>query len=288
MGDNGRLYIPEAEVPAYKSLLREADLILPNQTEAELLSDVKITSLSTLATAMQVLHSSYQVPHIIITSLRISKVSDKTLPSTTSLDPDEESVMSVIGSSATSTWEPRLWRIDIPAYPTFFSGTGDMFAALTVVRLREAAGEAGVADKASWRSSDDVPAEETPLAKSTQKVLASMQAVLGKTYEVYKEALPKIEAEAERAGRGESEEAVKQEEMKMHLKKTKAAEVNVVRNVEFLKNPPEMEKYKARALTVDFIKEDSRQLNELGLINLGGKSGAGATQTLPTSVDAPE
>jgi pyridoxine kinase len=35
MGDNGRLYIPEDEVPEYKALLREADLILPNQFEAE-------------------------------------------------------------------------------------------------------------------------------------------------------------------------------------------------------------------------------------------------------------
>lgn len=35
MGDDGRLYIPEEEVPAYKELLHEADLILPNQFEAE-------------------------------------------------------------------------------------------------------------------------------------------------------------------------------------------------------------------------------------------------------------
>jgi pyridoxine kinase len=35
MGDNGKLYIPEDEVPEYKTLLREADLILPNQFEAE-------------------------------------------------------------------------------------------------------------------------------------------------------------------------------------------------------------------------------------------------------------
>jgi pyridoxal/pyridoxine/pyridoxamine kinase len=35
MGDNGKLYIPEDEVPEYKALLRDADLILPNQFEAE-------------------------------------------------------------------------------------------------------------------------------------------------------------------------------------------------------------------------------------------------------------
>lgn len=35
MGDNGHLYVAEDVVPAYKSLLSYADLIIPNQFEAE-------------------------------------------------------------------------------------------------------------------------------------------------------------------------------------------------------------------------------------------------------------
>lgn len=35
MGDNGKLYVAEDVVPAYKSLVPYADLILPNQFEAE-------------------------------------------------------------------------------------------------------------------------------------------------------------------------------------------------------------------------------------------------------------
>lgn len=35
MGDEGKIYVSEEVVPAYKSLLRDADLILPNQFEAE-------------------------------------------------------------------------------------------------------------------------------------------------------------------------------------------------------------------------------------------------------------
>lgn len=35
MGDNGRIYVAEDVVPAYRSLLHHADLILPNQFEAE-------------------------------------------------------------------------------------------------------------------------------------------------------------------------------------------------------------------------------------------------------------
>ncbi|KAM3086589.1 putative pyridoxal kinase [Clarireedia jacksonii] len=35
MGDNGRLYVAEDVVPAYKALIKDADLILPNQFEVE-------------------------------------------------------------------------------------------------------------------------------------------------------------------------------------------------------------------------------------------------------------
>ena len=33
MGDQGKLYVDPDVVPAYKSLLRDADLIVPNQFE---------------------------------------------------------------------------------------------------------------------------------------------------------------------------------------------------------------------------------------------------------------
>lgn len=35
MGDNDKLYVAEDVVPAYKTLVQHADLILPNQFEAE-------------------------------------------------------------------------------------------------------------------------------------------------------------------------------------------------------------------------------------------------------------
>lgn len=35
MGDQGRLYVNENVLPAYKNILRDSDLILPNQFEAE-------------------------------------------------------------------------------------------------------------------------------------------------------------------------------------------------------------------------------------------------------------
>lgn len=35
MGDDGQIYVDKDVVPVYKNLLRDADLIVPNQFEAE-------------------------------------------------------------------------------------------------------------------------------------------------------------------------------------------------------------------------------------------------------------
>lgn len=71
MGDEGRLYVNEDIVPAYRTLLNDADLILPNAFEAELLSEIKITDMASLTAAITKLHKTYQIPHILVTSLRL-------------------------------------------------------------------------------------------------------------------------------------------------------------------------------------------------------------------------
>ncbi|KAF1814024.1 putative pyridoxal kinase [Eremomyces bilateralis CBS 781.70] len=259
MGDEGRLYIPEDEVPVYRSLLREADLILPNQFEVELLSESTINSISDLTQAVEKLHREYQIPHIIITSLRLKDgdlstlTSARTTPSHTPPPSTVSSTMTIVGSTAKSDHTPRLFRIDIPAIPCFFSGTGDMFAALTVARLREAVAHAepAITNTARWQSPDEVPATELPLAKSTEKVLASMQAVLAKTYET-------MEVEMAAWDQGINREQGIREEGKAdkerHLAKMKASEVRLIRNQEDLRNPPHLEKFKARAVEMEEIE----------------------------------
>ncbi|KAF7502653.1 hypothetical protein GJ744_005407 [Endocarpon pusillum] len=236
MGDQGRLYVNEDVVPAYKSILRDADLILPNQFEAETLSGIPIHSLPSLATAISMLHTTYLIPHIIVTSIRLT-------PSNPTL--------SIIGSTfRPSNHTPRLFKIEVPALPCFFSGTGDMFAALMVVRLREACLEAGVTDRKSWVSGDDVSATELPLAKATEKVLASMQMVLEKTMQARDRKL----AGLTEGGKGMSSSSGVEvggddgEGKRRYLAETKAAEVRVVRNVRDLWCPEE--RYEACELQV--------------------------------------
>ncbi|KAI9770271.1 MAG: putative pyridoxal kinase [Geoglossum simile] len=241
MGDEGKLYVSEDVVPAYKGLLHMADMILPNQFEAEygiphlkalpsytlapsnipfthphahrLLSGIKIDSLSALKAAITTLHAEYRVPHVVITSLRF---------------PGTPQTLTVVGSTARSNATPRLFRIDIPAIDCYFSGTGDMFAALTVVRFREAAVAEGLCGRRAWVSGDEVEALKLPLAKAVEKVLASMCAVLVKTKERRDRELTRIEETVGKDG----------EDGKMlHLRKTKAAEIQLVRNLQVLREP---------------------------------------------------
>jgi pyridoxine kinase len=173
--------------------------------------------MDTLKEAITKLHEQYRVPHIMITSI--------SLPT-----PGAEPSLSVVGSTMTSTNTPRMFRVQIPNIDCFFSGTGDMFAALILVRLREAVfATEGLADKDAWVSEDDVDATDLPLAKATEKVLATMHAVLTNTKEKRDEEIAKYNARVQ--GRGE------EDQKRTRLVESKAAEVRLVRNLKSLKNP---------------------------------------------------
>ncbi|KAF5019578.1 hypothetical protein F66182_8409 [Fusarium sp. NRRL 66182] len=219
MGDNGKIYVSEEVVPAYKRLLHDADLILPNQFEAELLSEVKIIDMDSLRKAIQVLHDKYKVPHVVITSVNLEA-------------PDHPPLhLSVVGSTMTSLGKARFFKIVFPSIDCYFSGTGDMFGALMVIRMREAVFHAddGVRNTASWVSDDSVSATELPLARAAEKVLGSMHEVLSKTCEGMKRVVERT------TGEMKSEDRV--DETKVHLVKSKAAELQLVRNLDCLRSP---------------------------------------------------
>ncbi|KAK4681827.1 putative pyridoxal kinase [Podospora pseudoanserina] len=241
MGDNGNLYVGGDVVPVYRGLAGKADLCLPNQFEAELLSEVKITDMLSLGKAIEVLHSRYGVPHIVITSLSLP---DDTDPDT----PGNKKTLSVVGSSMTSTKQPRAFKISFPAIDCYFSGTGDMFAALMVVRMREAVCDAststepGLDTRRSWLSEDGVGALELPLARAAERVLGSMHEVLAKTAEGLEGRLEEmvrgvktggVNGNGNGNGNGEGGIGKKQ----MQVLKSKAAELKLVRHLDSLRGP---------------------------------------------------
>ncbi|KAK6407958.1 putative pyridoxal kinase, partial [Oleoguttula sp. CCFEE 5521] len=243
MGDNGRIYVAEECVPVYRSLLKDADLILPNQFEAELLSGVKINDLATMRQAIATLHQVHRTPHVLITSIRLPATTSNT-PSAAEEDLATSAKLSVVGSTATSDMKPRLFRITVTALPIFFSGTGDMFASLMSGRLRQAAASAGLLTTKSWQSPDDVLPQDLPLAKAAEKVLASMHAVLKDTAKHYN-AVVEEWTEAHSNGKAGDDEADER-----HLQYTRAAEVRVVRNAGALREPPDVKNFKAVSLDV--------------------------------------
>lgn len=222
MGDNGRLYVAEDVVPAYRALIHHADLILPNQFEAELLSESKIVDMDSLTKAIQLMHDKFKVPHIVITSVNLAS-------------PDHpDSHLAVVGSSMTSAGKARLFKIAFPSIDCYFSGTGDMFAALMVIRMREAVHHANeeLSFTPSWLSEDNVPAVELPLAQAAEKVIASMHEVLYKTAEGMRKVVDRTTDDMAPEERSDDK--------KVHLVRSKAAELQLVRNLDCLRSPSKL------------------------------------------------
>lgn len=187
-------------------------------TSVRTLSGVNIVDMETLKQAITTLHQQYKIPHILITSIAFPT-------------PGATPSLQVVGSTITSYSSPRIFGVKIPAIDCFFSGTGDLFAALMLVRLREAVTNTpGLLDTVSWVSGDEVEATELPLAKATEKVLASMHEVLTRT-KVSRD--QELERYNNQVGARESENDAK----KLKLITSKAAEVRLVRNVDCVRFP---------------------------------------------------
>lgn len=168
--------------------------------------------METLKQAIQTIHERFSVPHVIITSVNLEPPSS-----------GFPTHLSVVGSTMTSSRKARLFKITFPAIDCYFSGTGDMFGALTLVRMREAVhATPGLDAVSSWVSDDSVDALDLPLARAAEKVLGSMHEVLSKTAGEMQNALGS---------------AVPDEAKEAKLAKSKAAELRLVRNLSCLRSP---------------------------------------------------
>lgn len=139
-----------------------------------------------------------------------------------------------MGSSRRSDLSSRLFSISVPAIECFFSGTGDMFAALTVVRFREEVVARGLEKTAGWLSEDRIEAMDLPLARAAERVLASMHGVLELTKQRVDEVV--------------SEDPSDESDDRVRLKRVKAAEVRIVKGAPLLRNP--IVSYKAEAMVI--------------------------------------
>lgn len=184
--------------------------------------------MTSLTRAIEVIHTKYGVPHIVLTSVSLDNDDNGNGNGHDGASSHNRKTLSVVGSTMTaSTRKPRAFKIRFPAIDAYFSGTGDMFAALMVVRMRQAVTATGTLGQTeSWLSPDDVDALDLPLARAAERVLASMHEVLAATCESMKAEVKR--AEADIGG---------DDEKRMHLARSKAAELRLVRHLGSLREP---------------------------------------------------
>ncbi|XP_059052889.1 pyridoxal kinase [Achroia grisella] len=109
MGDNGKMYVPEDILPVYRDVVVPlADILTPNQFEAELITGVKVKNLDDALKVIDLLHQK-GVNTVVLSS--------------TDLGNDT----SMIGIAST---KDTCYKIEIPKVDATFTGTGDLFAAL--------------------------------------------------------------------------------------------------------------------------------------------------------------
>ena len=145
-----------------------ADIILPNQYEAEWLSDMKLDSIESITPCLTRLHTIFRVRNIVISSLRLNT---------------HPGVILCCGSTSTSHNQPRPFIIQAPIFDGPYVGTGDLFSALVVAQLDP--------HRDNLVPSDSVGATDLALARILEGVIASMQGVLRNTKAAMDEQLEK-------------------------------------------------------------------------------------------------
>ncbi len=215
----------------------------PERGVHRILADQEVTSLETLKQVLTTLHVKHGVPHVLVTSVELPDADLQKLGLKREL---AEGVpgMTLIGS----TWEGasagsskegsaakpqqqevRPWVIQFPEVQGYFSGVGDLFAALVIGRYkRPVEAQSASASEAPSRSESPAPplpgassavpplrpslrneltgesgrqvslsalldaqaSAPTPLSRATELAVASVQAVLATTSAYIDDALP--------------------------------------------------------------------------------------------------
>ncbi|XP_017461616.1 PREDICTED: pyridoxal kinase-like, partial [Rhagoletis zephyria] len=163
LGDEGKLYVPEELVPIYRDrIVPLADVVTPNQFEAELLTGTKITDIKSAITAIDVLHAK-GIKTVVISSTELS-FGGAAGGSSNNLVAIASSTVGRGSSSADTAAAavvPQRFQIAIPRFDATFIGTGDLFAALFL----------------AWLTKTNFD-----LKRTLENVVASLQAVIKRTY----------------------------------------------------------------------------------------------------------
>ncbi|KAF9224122.1 Ribokinase-like protein [Gyrodon lividus] len=203
LGDSGKLYVAENCIPIYRQMLPLATIITPNWFEVEpflrVLTEIPLTDLTSLRAALHKLHKTYQVPNVVISSIPLTKLSTS-LPSyllpasptesspgihsTSGNEPGDEepSYLLCVASSLNAndgledTPLSTVYASCVQLIPGYFSGVGDIFAALLLGHFKSP-------QSVMSSSSSSSPSSQSPLAHATSHALSKTHAILTLTHE---------------------------------------------------------------------------------------------------------
>lgn len=181
MGDMDRgMYVNPNVLPIYRRMLHLSTIICPNQFEAQLLAGQEITSLASLRAVQEKLHVEYRVPHVVITSLALPPDDLARLGASATM-PDGQEAMVLVGS----TWDHGLqsWFLQFPCLGEYFSGVGDLFAALVLARFATHLDDLPEPARAAHALEPAASADECtlPIARAVMLAVAALQHVLVRT-----------------------------------------------------------------------------------------------------------
>jgi len=195
-----------------------AHLIVPNQLECELLTDMKINSLKDAAKACDVLHAM-GIKQVVITSLEFgtnhiyvfgSEIMDSFSPSTSSTSTSSPSTSSP-STSSPSTSSPSLktarFTIKLERIKGTFSGAGDLTSALLLawsspklVNRSQGSSHPSYSSSSTDSSSSSYSSSSpssSELKRACEKAVSSVQAVMRRTVGLGRRELALVQSKAD-------------------------------------------------------------------------------------------
>ncbi|GLB41565.1 putative ribokinase-like protein [Lyophyllum shimeji] len=201
MGDSGKLYVAADVIPIYRELLPLATIISPNWFEVETLTNVRLDSLQSLRKAISILHDTYHVPHVVISSMPLTRWLYEALPPSVRPPTDEDQLLCITSSAPSSCSPssaasaqaqlPTVHALCVPLLPGYFSGVGDLFSALLLAHFHRAPSTC-ISSSISASPSPSPSAHEpptsagpptSPIAHAAAHALAVTQHILRLTHE---------------------------------------------------------------------------------------------------------
>ncbi|PCH36428.1 bud site selection protein 16 [Wolfiporia cocos MD-104 SS10] len=228
LGDAGKLYVAPDTVPIYRDALQYSTIITPNWFEVEVLTDVRISDLTSLRRALKVLHEDYHVPNVVISSIPLRQWLLDILPThiRPHADIHDSDFLACIASAKSPADDPATSAVHaqcIPCLPGYFSGVGDLFSALVIGHYKQS----------NITCIPPIGETETPLSYAVSQALTKTHAILTLTHE-YAQTLPEEH-------RSPSDEELDGRDIERKIRRMRGRELRVIQGQDIIRGAKPVE-----------------------------------------------